>query len=535
VLLGGLFSLSVDAGSIYLTKRRLQESVDLAALKAVTDPSNAATLAQSSVAANISAAYLTEPVAVASGRYPPTGFTLANIGTLPVNGRFEPGAAQPNALRVTARAKAPLFLTRIFFADDITVSAGATAFNQPLAQITVGTGLLAVDLAQSGANDALLSGLLGSSISLSAVSYQGLANANVRLFGFLDALATVTGTPAGDYEALLAANVDYSDLTSALISAVQADPDLAAVAGALVATLNTLGAQAGSTGSFALGDVLSIADEASAKAAGSKLNLFALLRASAEALNQSGGSTTSVDIPVTGGSIGLRLAVIEPTQMSAIGGEGISVESAQVRAYLEVNPIQSMNVLGIPVSIRFPIYFEAASGQATVTSIACSGPDTAMAQVGVSAQPGLASTTTADINTANLHQVAPLATQPALISNVAGLVRVTATGSWTISGAAQDLTFTAPFDASNTQRVPLASPLQSVLATLLASGSITVTVLGLPFPISIVTNQLAPILNAIAPVVDTVIDDLLEAMGIATAYMDVSIPYVRCSNPVLAQ
>jgi uncharacterized membrane protein len=535
ILLAAIFSLSIDAGSAYLAKERLQDAVDLAAIKAATDPANAAALAQATVSDNVGAANLTQAVAITSGRYPPTGYTLANIGTLDLASRFEPGAAQPNALRVTAQRNVPLFLTSLFFSGGVPVSAQATAYNEPLTQVTIGTGALAVDSAQMTANNTLLSGLLGSSIVIDAISYQGLIDTNVKLFGFLDLLAVATGTASGDYAALLSLNVTLTEVIDALIATVQADPDLPGVAAALTASLQTLRGQVGTVGSFNLGSILQLSENSTSKAVGAELNLYALLRASSEAINQQNDTLTTVNVPVTGGTITLRLAVVEPAQVSVVGGVGIVARSAQIRAYLEVAPIAPITVLGVPVSLRFPIYVTGLAGQATVTALDCAGPDAATANVDVTAQAGPISGSTADIDTTALHQTTPLATQPALIAYLAGLLRVTASGNTSINGSPHNLSFVAPFDSSNTQRVPLSSPFQSIAAYLVANDTFTVTALGIPFPSSVVMNQLTPILNAIVPQVDALIGDLMEAMGIAIAYMDVSVPYVRCSNPVLAQ
>ena len=509
--------------------------MDLAALKAVTDLANAATRAQSAVESNISAASLSGPVTAEDGRYPPTGYTTATIGSLPVDSRFEPAAASPNAVRVSATATVPLYLARLFYGNQADVSAQATAYNTPLTQVAVGTGLLAINSSQAAANDTLLSGLLGGSVTLSVASYQGLADANVRLFDFLDAVAAIAGTAAGDYEATLDATVTYADVLGALRTAVAANPDLAAIAAAVNAALTDLESQAGGGTTFTLRDILTIDGNDSVKAAGAALNVLAAVRASAEAVNSGAGSATPMSLSIAGGAVTLRFAVVEPMQFSAVGGEGISAQSSQIRIYAEINPTAVLSVLGQPVALQFPLYIEAASGQATVTSIACAGPDATSAQVGVTAQSGPASVSTADVDTTSLYQSTPLATQPAQVADVAGLVNVTASGTEAITGAPQNLTFAAPFDSTNTQRVPLTDPLDTVMASALANTSFTVTALGVPFPSSVVTSQLGPILSAVAAPVDTLIDGLLKALGLEAAYMDVSVPYVRCSNPVLAQ
>ena len=135
---------------------------------------------------------------------------------------------------------------------------------------------------------------------------------------------------------------------------------------------------------------------------------------------------------------------------------------------------------------------------------------------------------------AELHHAGVLSSAT-LIANAAGVVNVTASGSRSLSGSPTTLTFAAPFDASDTQLVSLSGPLSAAASYLVANDTFTVTTLGIPFPSSLVTSQLTPILTALASQADTVVDGLLNGLGTSVAYMDVSVPYVRCSNPVLAQ
>lgn len=534
-MLTGLFGLSIDVGVAYVAKRQLQQAVDFAALKAVTDPTNATSLARTTVADNVDPSSLTEPVSVVAGQYPPPGYDWTNIGSLDVASRFVSGGSQTNALRVFAQEKVPLFLARLFHRDDFKVSAQATAYNQPLTQVTVGAGALAVDSQQSTANNALLSSLFGTSISLDAVSYQGLVNANVNLFDFLDALATITGTAPGNYSALLSTNVTFSELTDALVATISSDVDLASSATALNTALNALNAQVGAGVPFALGSLIQLGDVTSARAVGAQLNVFGFIQASGEAINAISQPTTVVTIPVTGGSIKLRTAVTEPSQTSEIGGVGIVAKTAEIRLYMEIVPTSPITVLGSNVAIRFPVYLTSIAGQATVTALDCPGPDSANATVVVSAQTGPVSASTADIDTSSLYQTLPPATQPAQIAYAAGIVKVTASGTEAISNPPVTLTFTSPFSSSDTQRTSLSSPFSTVTQWLVTNDSYTVTALGLPITPSVVTNQLTPLLNSIAPSADALIGDVLGALGASVGYLDVTVPYVRCSNPVLAQ
>jgi len=535
IVLVGLMALSIDVGVAFFAQEQLQQAVDLAVLKAVTDPTNATSLAQTTVDDNVGAGTLSQPLSVVAGEYPPPGYDWATIGTLDVASRFSPGGDAPNALQITAQRDAPLFLSRLLYSGTMPVSAQATAYNQPLTQLTIGTGALSVDSQQSAANNALLSSFLGTNISLDAVSYQGLANANVDMFGFLDALISITGGTSGDYSAILNASVTLPEVMNALAATVASDSGLAGSASTLTTALDTLGSETNTLGPFTVGSVIQLADITASRAVGAQLNLFAFLTASAEQINASSMPTTTVSIPVTGGSITVQSAVIEPAQSSVVGGVGISASSAQIRLDIDIVPASPITVLGTNIAVQFPVYVTSLAGEATVTALNCNGPDSANATVVVSAQDGPASASSENINSSALYQSIPPAAQPAQLAYAAGLVNVTASGTQSITGSPQTLTFSAPFSSTDTQTVSLSQPLSTVMTYLVTNDSYSVTALGVPIPTSTVMSQLTPILDAIAPEADGVIGDLLSALGASDAYMAVTVPYVRCSNPVLAQ
>ncbi|MBE8335766.1 hypothetical protein IQA65_16970, partial [Leptospira borgpetersenii serovar Ballum] len=110
----------------------------------------------------------------------------------------------PNAARVEVTAPAPLFFGRwILNRPSVTVRKTATAAipgGQPQAMFSIGSRLASLD---GGLANALLSGLLGSNVSLTVMDYRALAGGRVNLLQFSDALATELGVTAGDYDALL--------------------------------------------------------------------------------------------------------------------------------------------------------------------------------------------------------------------------------------------------------------------------------------------------------------------------------------------
>src|ERR1700742_4431970 len=86
----GLTILVVDAGHLYLAKRRLQSAVDAAALAAAGDPANATALAAKLLALN----GFDTTATVETGQY-------TADDSLAVNDRFASGASPLNAVRVT--------------------------------------------------------------------------------------------------------------------------------------------------------------------------------------------------------------------------------------------------------------------------------------------------------------------------------------------------------------------------------------------------------------------------------------------------
>src|SRR5690606_8445891 len=89
-------------------------------------------------------------------------------------------------------------------------------------------------------------------------------------------------------------------------------------------------------------------------------------------------------------SVRVAATVIEPPVRPyfAFGPEGARVHSAQVRVKLELEVLNLVPQLG--VGVRVPLYIEAASGDARIDRIGCSGNPASDAVVTVSANGGIA-------------------------------------------------------------------------------------------------------------------------------------------------
>ena len=253
-------------------------------------------------------------------------------------------------MRLSATAEASVFLARLFGQGDVAIGASAVVMNQPLAQLAGGSGLIAFDSSRSAATNALFTSLLGRPVSLSAASYQGLVDTNVPLFDVLDNLATSAGVADGDYDALLASTIGIGQLIDAMSAA-------AGSAGAGFTTAMTAARVAmGDVPPTVLGDIIGIEVDRPERAAGARVNVLSLLEGAVEAANRTHGLTAQAAMTIAGGTATLYVAAIEPRRVSAIGGVGIRVETAQVRILLNASLTNLLSLLGNALTVRLPVY-----------------------------------------------------------------------------------------------------------------------------------------------------------------------------------
>lgn len=536
LVLSGVFSLSLDVGILYTTKRELQTAADMAALKAVTYPTDAETLVADVLEANSISGELDEDPGVSWGRFPPVGYTMDNVGSLPVEDRFQAGAAGANALRVTLSESPRLYLINLFSDEAVRVSAEAIAANFPVSQLVVGSEALGFDSDKATAFNSILSSLLGTSVGLSAAGYNGLAAADIRILGFLDALAAGASISAGDYNAVLAEEFTFPEIVAAVLAAIGADEDFSGDTAVVTAVLQQLSSDLADASPAPLGDVISLDADNPKNGGSARLNLLDLVMASGEAANAEHGTTAEVSVPLAGGLASLRVAAVEPRRFSAIGGPGITAATGQARVYLVVEPTQALSLAGVDFDLRFPLLIETTKGVGTVTAISCPTHVSADGTVSVTATAGTLKTSVVDIDPAQLGQDAAPVTQPAEIVDGAGLLRVTATGEVTYGSGSGDLAFVAPFTADNIQRVSTSDPVGDAGTALFEDLTYDVEVLGLPLiSEATVVSGIEPIADAVAPEVDALLASVLEALGASAGNTDVAIPYINCRNPVLIQ
>ncbi|RYG18611.1 MAG: hypothetical protein EON96_04590, partial [Caulobacteraceae bacterium] len=159
-------AIAVDLGALALHARKVQGTADLAALAAAQRLDGADAAARTTVALNLTNVRV---IGTETGRYVP------DPARKPAD-RFEAGASEIDAARVTVTAKAPVYFSRWLLGRDevlVTRQATAAAPQTPKAMISLGSRLARLD---GGVANQVLSGLLGSQVSLSVMDYRALAD-----------------------------------------------------------------------------------------------------------------------------------------------------------------------------------------------------------------------------------------------------------------------------------------------------------------------------------------------------------------------
>lgn len=521
LVLLGLFSLAIDFGMAHVEKRRLQGAVDIAALSAALSPADPDAAALQAFSDNFDES-LYAPPSVTPGRYPPAGVGAAALAALPVDDRFVTGGSDVNAFRVEAAAPSEPLLASIFYGGELPVTASGTAVNERLVQLVAGSGIVSLSSQDSLILDALLGSLLGTDIALDAVSYEALATTRVDLLRVVEGLSGDIALDALALETLLDGNVTLDELLGAAIDAAGALDPTGETEIALQA-LDTLRTLVVDVPAVRLGDLIDLAMLQPGRTSNATVDLYGLVRTAAELANFQHGLTSATEIGLPGlMSASLTATVIEPPQLSAVGGVGITVRTAQTRVNLSLSALGS-SILGKVVEVTLPLTLEVGGGTATVTGIDCVD----MEAVEVDATTGIA----------RLRLSNPDGSDAEIVSILGGLITVTQPPIVTAdeAGFARALAFGPPFDAANFQRVSTADPLSNAVAGILPALSLNVEITGLPLlSTGTVLGAVTPVLGDLLTVVDgAVLGPLLAALGTEVGFMDVGVPYLRCDNVYL--
>lgn len=196
-------AMVVDIGYGYYARQRLQAALDLAAIAAARELDGSTGQRSAAIAAANQSLELNGFSAQDVEAYDFGSYSRSR----PLGSRFTAlasGNSGINAVRLEASDTSPRFFAAIIGADPIDVAVRSTAMTTGrYATVKIASGLASLN---NGLLNLILGALLGSSVNLSVLDYNGLVGANVELLGFLDEYAIRVGAQVGSYDELLHAD-----------------------------------------------------------------------------------------------------------------------------------------------------------------------------------------------------------------------------------------------------------------------------------------------------------------------------------------
>ncbi|MET3927207.1 TadG family pilus assembly protein [Devosia sp. 2618] len=523
-------AIAVDGAALYNERRSMQNGVDLAALSAAGNATQAKALAQESlVDAGLLSVGSTTGLTVVTGNYD------ANPA-LAAKDRFKPNKTPINAVSVYYERPGQLYFAR-GWAPQPKISTVAIASVTPQVSFSIGSRLANLN---GGIANVVLNKLLGTKVGLTVMDYQSLLNVNVDAFRFLDALALKLGVTAGTYDDLLNMRADHGVLAGALATLVT---------GAERTALNKLAGSAGNNGTLPLNKLFNLGalgklsiGSRTGEDLFTKISAIEMLSASAALSN----GNRQVDLAIGASVPGLigadvELAIGEPPQGGAwyaIGPNGTVVRTAQLRLRIEASVLGSGALLGIPVNL--PLFLEMAHAEAIVGAATCPTRSAPSGSATILARPGVVRVMVGEVtpgsfgafNTPPKVGIATLVEVKVLFITVlkvlaSAMVEIAQTTPVPLSFSSSDIAANAIKTARTSTVV------SSLTGSLLDNLTLEVPILGLGLNLTSLRVLLKAILSPIAPVLDLTIARVLEALGLSIGEVDVRVYGVRCTSPVL--
>jgi uncharacterized membrane protein len=525
-LLIGCAALGVDLGTIFADRRRAQSATDLAAIVAASNLNNATSAASATVVQN---------------NYPASALVSVALGTYSANQAITPSArfvtpatGTANAARVALKTQTPLYFARyITGASQYTINTTATASSTALASFAIGSRLLSVN---GGLINAMLGGMLGTSISLQAMDYQSLISAQIDALDFLTALATRVNLTGATYNSVLNSNVRVADVIAAALTTQQVTNGANSATTALsnisqaVSALSTK-ITPGSLIDLGPYDGMTVGQKPKV---GVGMSVYGLVSAVAGVANGTNQVAAGVNLGLPGITSVSLLATIGERPVGSgwltVGSQGASVHTAQTRVLLLVQ----VGGGAAPV-VNLPLYVEIASGTATLNALSCGYPDVSSSSVTLGVTPGIVDAWIGGVTIADMTNFTTKPNPPP-----ATLVNL---GAVTVSGRAHagmgnttptSVTFDYPEIQSQTpQTVTTTNFTSSLTSSLLGNLSLNVQVGPLGLPVPGIGATVANLLASDTASIDQLLASVLATLGVGIGQADVWVTGIRCDGAVL--
>lgn len=508
-------ALAVDVGSFYLDRRKLQGIADAAALAAAGRPGAERAAAERIIAANCDCNI--RIASLDSGTYQPDAAIAAEQ-------RFSSGGTHPNAVRIRLTRDRPMFFGRFLTGRDSTrISAMATGARRGYAAFSLGSRVAAV---HGGVPNALLSALTGSQVNLSVMDYQALANADIDLLAFSDALRTELNADVLTFGQTLDAQATLPQVLSALARSTdgQASAALGRLATAAVPKA-LFPSRAIDLGPRSSGIRVDGANPV-------KVNALSLARAMLLLANADRQVDLSVASDLPGGSgIDVALMIGEPPADSPLiavtDDQDVIVRTAQVRLKLQTKVVLPL------ASVDIPVYAELGSASARITDIDCRGIGDSAVTLGVTTSPAmLAIGKVDDADFRNMQR--RLDPVPAKLVKLP-LASVEGKAELILSDLDEKPAhFTrSEIDAGTVRTVESGGLVAGAAKSLADRIDLKVNLLGLGLNVNALSGVVGDAVGLAAPVLDGIIESVTGTLGVHLGEADARVNALRCGKAKL--
>jgi uncharacterized membrane protein len=522
----GCAALGVDLGAIFADRRRAQSTADLAAIVAASNLSNATNAAS---------------VTVVQNHYPASSLTSVVLGTYTANqavappARFvTPAAGAANAARVTLQTQTPLYFARyVTGASQFTIHTTATASSTALASFAIGSRLLSVN---GGLINALLGGMLGTSLSLQAMDYQSLISAQIDALDFLTALSSRVNLTGATYGSVLNSNIKVADIIAAALTTQQVTNG-ASTATTALSTISQ--AVSGLASKITPGSLIDLGPYDSMTTGqkpkvGVSMSVYGLLSAVAQVANGTHQIATGVNLSLPGIANVSLIATIGERPVGSgwltLGSQGASVHTAQTRILLSVQ----LGGGASPV-VNLPLYVEVASGTATLNSLSCGHPDVSTSTATLGVTPGIVDAWIGNVSVADLTNFTTKPNPPPATLVNLGLVTVSGlahAGMGNTTPTAVTFNY-SEIQAETPQTVTTTNFTSSLTSSLLGNLALNVQVGPLGLPIPGLGTTVANLLASDTSAIDQLLATVLATLGVGIGQADVWVTGIRCDGGVL--
>lgn len=520
--------LAIDIGRLASDARTNQKVADLASLDAVRVlPGVTSQTASGSVTMAAKAA------ATRNGfPYATSGYSLVVEWAASKAGPFTNNTANlATATVVKVTATTPHTNDFPFLGGRTSTSRSAIAEKKNIAGFTLGSSLATLNTSTSPLLNSVVGKMLGGTVNLSLVSWQGLASGKTTLSALQTQLASM-GFSVGSVSQLLDTNLTLAQFYQATASALTAGGDTANAN-----IFNILKAQAVTSTTFKLSKMITVEQGAETAAASAELDLLHLVTGAATLANGSNLisiPSLSVTVP-NAASVAISLSVIEAAK-TYIGtaGTGPHVTTGQVA--LTITPqVNISSLLGLlKVTGSFPVEVHAAGATGTLKTISCPSKNIVVT-VDPMAFSGSVKTSTLAVTT--------LLGLPVLDVNQTNSVTTA------VDAPAQDLSFTYSSDFSppnQTSKHVGSTPMGLQTPNVVTGSTANINVLNLLTvglsSATVLSNVLASLDTMVGDLDSLVVTPLMQALGLDVGGADVTalgedafgLPLPSCGLPGLA-